>query len=62
MVMEAIMLLLSEKPDWNSIKSCLSETGAFIERLKTYDVTKVQESIFTKVRNNYLSKPEFDIQ
>lgn len=60
-VMEAIMLLLGEKPDWNSIKSCLSETNVFIERLKTFEVMKCPESTFTKIRNNYLNKPEFDI-
>jgi hypothetical protein len=61
MVMEAIMLLLGEKIDWNAIKSCLGETNAFIERLKTFEVMKCPEAVFTKVRNNYLSKPEFDI-
>lgn len=60
-VMEAIMLLLGEKPDWNSIKGCLSETNAFIDRLKNFEVMKCPESTFTKIRNNYLNKPEFDI-
>lgn len=61
MVMEAIMLLLGEKIDWNSIKSCLGETNTFIDRLKSFDVMKYPENVFAKVRNSYLSKPEFDI-
>jgi dynein heavy chain len=59
--MEAIMLLLGEKQDWNTIKSCISETNTFIDRLKTFDVMKCPESIFTKVRNNYINKPDFDV-
>lgn len=61
MVMEAIMLLLGEKIDWPSIKLTLGETNVFIDRLKNFDVSKSPESIFTKVRNNYISKPDFDI-
>ena len=59
--MESIMLLLCEKLDWNTIKQCLSETNQFIDRLRNFDVLKCPESIFTKVRNNYVNKAEFDI-
>lgn len=62
MVMESIMILLGEKIDWKSIKDNISETNAFIERLKTFNVMSTPESYFTKVKNNYLSKPEFDIK
>lgn len=61
MVMEAIMILLNEKQDWKSIKENLSDTNGFIERLKTFNVMSAPEAYFTKVKNNYLSKPEFDI-
>jgi dynein heavy chain len=60
--MEAIMILLGEKIDWNNIKSCLGETNTFIDRLKGFDVMRCPEASFTKLRNNYLNKPEFDIQ
>jgi Microtubule-binding stalk of dynein motor len=61
MVMETIMILLQEKIDWKSIKDVISDTNGFIERLKNYKVMEAPESLFVKVRNNYLSKPEFDI-
>lgn len=55
------MLLLGEKQDWNTIRSNLNDTNAFIDRLKNFDVMKCPESIFEKVRKNYISKPEFDV-
>lgn len=61
MVMEAIMILLSEKQDWNNIKIVLGETNKFLESLKNFDVMKTPESIFVKLRNTYLNRPEFDI-
>lgn len=61
MVMESIMLLLGEKQDWNSIRSCLNETNTFIDRLKNFQVMNCPESVFEKCRKNYVSKPEFDI-
>ena len=60
MVMEAIMLLLGEKIDWASIKLVITETNTFLDRLKNFEVMKCPESVFTKVRNNYLSKPDFE--
>lgn len=50
MVMEAIMILLSEKTDWNAIKVVLGDTTGFINRLLTYDVSKTAESTLKKVR------------
>lgn len=61
MVMETIMVLLGEKTDWKSIKDNITETNTFIERLKTFNVLTCPESYFTKIRNNYLNKPEFDL-
>jgi len=60
MVMEAVMILLLEKTDWNAIKSTLGDTGAFMNRLLTYDVSKTSEAVLAKVRKNYLSLAEFD--
>jgi dynein heavy chain, axonemal len=60
MVMEACMILISEKTDWNSVKSVLGNPGEFMQRLMTYDVSKTSEKILEKVRKQYLSRPEFD--
>ena len=55
------MVLLQEKIDWKMIKEVISDTNGFIERLKNFNVMNAPESLFVKVRNGYLSKPEFDI-
>jgi dynein heavy chain len=60
MVMEAVMILLQEKTDWNSIKAVLGDTGSFMNRLLTYDVSKTPESVLAKVRKSHLSRTEFD--
>ena len=60
MVMEACMLLLAEKADWNTVRSVLSDTTGFINRLLTYDVSKTPESVLSKVRTKYLKLKEFD--
>jgi dynein heavy chain len=60
MVLEAVMVLLSEKTDWNNVKSVLADTQGFINRLLYYDVSKTPESVLNKVRNNYLKLKEFD--
>ncbi len=61
MVMEAIMILLSERTDWKTIREQITDTNGFIERLRSFNVMSTAESLFNKVKNNYLSKPEFDI-
>ena len=61
MVMESIMILLGEKVDWRTVKDQISDTNSFIDKLKNYKVMEAPESLFVKIRNNYLSKPEFDI-
>ena len=49
-VMEAVMVYLQEKPDWNNVRAVLGDVGAFINRLLTYDVSKTPESVLSKVR------------
>jgi len=60
MVMEAVMVLLGEKTDWNNVKAVLSDTNAFIYKLLNYDVSKTPESVLAKVRKQYLSLAEFE--
>lgn len=60
MVMEAVMILLAEKTDWNTVRSVLGDTTGFINKLLTYDVSKTPESVLTKVRTKYLKLKEFD--
>jgi dynein heavy chain len=60
MVMEAVMILLGEKTDWNTVRSVIGDVNGFLEKLKKYDVSKTPEKLLEKVRNNYIAKKEFD--
>ncbi len=62
MVMEAVMMLLNEKTDWNSVRFTLSDSGGFVSRLINFGdkVSQVPESVIKKLRANYLSNPEFE--
>ena len=59
-VMECVMILLGEAKDWASIKKVLGDTNGFLNKLKTYDVTKTAEKVWKKARDGYISKPNFD--
>ena len=58
--MEAVMILLGEKTDWNNVRLVISDVGNFLSRLENYDVMKTNESVFNKIRANYISKPDFE--
>lgn len=58
--MEAVMILLGEKTDWNTVRSVIGDVNGFLEKLKKYDVSKTPERTLDKVRNNYIQKKEFD--
>lgn len=50
MVMQAVMILIGEKTDWNNVRSVLGDTQGFINKLLYYDVSKTPESVLSKVR------------
>ena len=54
------MILLGEKTDWANIRAVISDVNGFLDKLKKYNVAKTPEKVLEKVRNNYISKPEFD--
>lgn len=57
-VMEAVCVLLGEKPDWASSKALLMGTD-FLDKLNTFDRNNVPENILKKLKT-YVSKPEFE--
>ena len=59
MVVEPIMLLLGHKKDWKTAQKQMKSTQPFLKALKEFDVSTVKESLIKKVRNDYISKPEF---
>lgn len=58
MVMEAVMILLNEKLDWKNIKAVMGG-ATFLDGLKNYDVKNASDSMFNKIRKNYISKKAF---
>jgi len=57
MTMEAVNVLLGEKPDWDTAKKVLSD-GKFIDRLKTYDKDNIPPKIL-KALEKYIQKEEY---
>jgi dynein heavy chain len=48
-VMEAVCILLGEKPDWDSAKKLLTNAG-FMDSLKTYDKDNIPASYIKKIK------------
>ena len=61
LVVEPIMLLMGYKKDWSTAQSHMKKTQNFLKALKDFDVTTLKESVISKVRKDYLTKPEFNI-
>lgn len=59
-VMKAIMILLGQKTDWKAIKSYISDVNGFLKELLTFNVEKVKEKVWEKVRKEYINNANFD--
>ncbi len=62
MILEALMILLQEKTDWNSVRNVIEDTNAFMSRLVAFTERRapVVESVVKKLKVNYLNLPELD--
>ena len=58
MVLEAVCVLLQEKPDWSTVKTIMIDMN-FLDRLKNYERNNIPDSVLKRLRN-YTTKPEFD--
>jgi dynein heavy chain len=47
--MEAVCILLSYKPDWNTAKQMMGEMN-FLKRLQEYDANHIPEAIIKKLK------------
>ena len=56
--LEAVMILLNEKTDWESIKRVLSNLN-FLDRLKSYEKDSVTPSIPKRLRTKIRSNTDF---
>ena len=62
LVVEPIMLLLGQKKDWATAQQQMRKTQPFLKSLKEFDVSTIKESLITKIRKEYLAKPEFNVK
>ena len=62
LILEAVMVLLQEKTDWNGVRTVMDDNAAFLSRLVAYSEKSVPtaESVMKKLRTNYLNLPELD--
>ncbi|RHY84261.1 hypothetical protein DYB26_001855, partial [Aphanomyces astaci] len=58
-VMEAVCIMLGEKPDWDTSKKLLAKS-TFMQELKEYDKDNIPPSVLKKVRK-YTDSPEFAV-
>lgn len=58
-VMEAVCIMLGEKPDWETSKRVLSRS-TFMAELKDYDKDNIPAAVLKKVRR-YIESPEFAV-
>lgn len=58
-VMEAVCVMLGEKPDWDTSKRVLSRSTFMID-LKDYDKDNISPSILKRIQK-YISNPEFAV-
>jgi len=59
MVLCAVNLLFGKKETWDEVKKFLSDME-FIKKLQNLDPMTVKNNVWTKLRANYLSRPEFN--
>ncbi|TMW60250.1 hypothetical protein Poli38472_000292 [Pythium oligandrum] len=59
-VMEAVCIMLSEKPDWDTSKRVLSRS-TFMNDLKEYDKDNISAAILKRIRK-YIENPEFAVE
>jgi len=55
-VLEAVCILLGDKPDWDSAKRVMSRTS-FLDELKGYDKDNIPPKALAKIRANYIDHP-----
>ncbi|KAA0150075.1 hypothetical protein FNF29_05515 [Cafeteria roenbergensis] len=55
-VLEAVCILLGEKPDWETAKRVMSRT-TFLDELKGYDKDNIPPRALAKIRETYIDHP-----
>eukprot|EP00434_Breviolum_minutum_P018353 symbB.v1.2.016193.t2/scaffold1223.1/size130870/6 len=60
MTMEAVNVLLQEKPDWDTAKKVLNR-GTFLQDLKTFDKDNIPEKVLKQL-TKYVTKPEYTVE
>ncbi|CAJ1374899.1 unnamed protein product [Effrenium voratum] len=60
MTMEAVNVLLQEKPDWDTAKKVLNRP-TFLQDLKSYDKDNIPEKVLKQL-SKYVTKPEYTVE
>ncbi|CAK9099813.1 Dynein axonemal heavy chain 6 (Axonemal beta dynein heavy chain 6) (Ciliary dynein heavy chain 6) [Durusdinium trenchii] len=60
MTMEAVNVLLQEKPDWDTAKKVLNRS-TFLQDLKTFDKDNIPEKVLKQL-TKYVTKPEYTVE
>lgn len=55
-MLEAVCILLGEKPDWDNAKRVMSGSD-FLDRLMKYDKDNIEPKILSKIRGKYIDHP-----
>lgn len=58
MTLEAVNVLLGEKPDWDTAKKVTLNDPKLIDKLKTYDKDNIPEKVLKQLAK-YIAKPEY---
>jgi dynein heavy chain len=59
MVMEAVCLMLGQKPGWPSAQKLMANPQ-FLKTLKDYDKDNIDPKIVKKLQTDYVTKPNFN--
>ncbi len=61
MVLFAVNLIFGRKETWNEVKKFLSDMD-FLKKLTSLDPMTVPKKVWTKLRKEYLSREEFNVE
>lgn len=60
--MQCVMVLMSKKTDWATVKQTITDVGGFMTSLMEYKVEKTSEKVWKKARDGWIQKPNFTPQ
>jgi dynein heavy chain len=59
-VLEAVCILLKQKPDWDTAKKVMTDSQ-FMSKLQKYDKDNIEPKIIARMKRDYLQHPDFQL-